>query len=54
MAMGTGTDIAMESADTTLMNGDLRTIPTAIALSKKIMAKIRQNLFWAFIYRCLI
>ncbi len=50
MAMGTGTDIAMESADITLMNSDLRTIPTAIALSKKTMAKIRQNLFWAFIY----
>ncbi|MBA7554477.1 Copper-exporting P-type ATPase [subsurface metagenome] len=50
MAMGTGADIAMESADIILMSGDLRKIPTAIALSKKTMAKIRQNLFWAFIY----
>jgi len=50
IAMGQGTDIAMESADITLMRGDLREISTAIALSRKTMGKIRQNLFWAFFY----
>ena len=50
MAVGTGTDIAIEAADITLMRGDLRTIPLAIKLSKKTMKKIKQNLFWAFIY----
>ncbi|NLD49266.1 MAG: copper-translocating P-type ATPase [Clostridiaceae bacterium] len=50
MAIGTGTDVAIEAADITLMSGDLRSIPTAIKLSKKTMTKIKQNLFWAFIY----
>ncbi len=50
MAMGAGSDIAIEAADITLMRNDLRTIPTAIKLSKKTMRKIIQNLFWAFIY----
>jgi Cu+-exporting ATPase len=50
MAMGTGTDVAMEAADITLMRGDLRMISTAIKLSRKTMMKIRQNMFWAFIY----
>lgn len=50
MAIGTGTDVAIEAADITLMSGDLRSIPTAIKLSKKTMNKIKQNLFWAFIY----
>lgn len=50
MAIGTGTDVAIEAADITLMRGDLRSIPTAIRLSKKTMNKIKQNLFWAFIY----
>ncbi|HHT17608.1 MAG TPA: copper-translocating P-type ATPase [Papillibacter sp.] len=50
MAVGTGTDVAIEAADITLMRGDLRTIPAAIRLSRRTMRKIKQNLFWAFIY----
>ncbi|MCC6661540.1 MAG: cadmium-translocating P-type ATPase [Phycisphaerales bacterium] len=50
LAVGTGTDIAMESADITLMRGDLRAVPQAIALSHATMRAIKQNLFWAFIY----
>ena len=50
MAMGTGTDVAMEAADITLMRGDLRTITASIRLSRQTMRKIKQNLFWAFVY----
>ncbi len=49
-AMGTGTDVAIESADVTLMSGELRALVTAIALSKATMRNIRQNLFFAFAY----
>jgi len=50
VAMGTGTDIAIEAADITLMRGDLRALVGAIRLSRATMRKIRQNLFWAFAY----
>jgi len=50
IAMGTGTDIAIESADITLLAGDISKIPQAIRLSKQTLRTIRQNLFWAFIY----
>lgn len=53
MAMGTGTDIAMETADVTLMRGDLNSIPDAILMSKKTMSNIKQNLFWALAYNSL-
>jgi Cu+-exporting ATPase len=50
IAMGTGTDIAAEAGDVVLMRGDLRKAADAIALSRRTMRTMKQNLFWAFVY----
>ncbi|MFL5608616.1 MAG: HAD-IC family P-type ATPase, partial [Gemmatimonadaceae bacterium] len=50
IALGTGADIAIEAADVVLMRGDLRSVPQAIALSRRTMRTMKQNLFWAFVY----
>ncbi|HET9028309.1 MAG TPA: heavy metal translocating P-type ATPase [Trueperaceae bacterium] len=54
LAIGTGTDIAIESADVILMSGDLRGIPNALALSRATLNNIKQNLFWAFAYNVVL
>ena len=54
IAIGTGTDIAIESSDITLISGDLDGVVTAIALSKATIRNIKQNLFWAFAYNTIL
>ncbi len=53
MAIGTGTDVAIEAADITLMRGDLNSVADAFKMSKKTMRNIKQNLFFAFVYNSL-
>lgn len=54
LAIGTGTDVAIEAADVVLMSGDLRGVPNAIAISKATIRNIKQNLFWAFAYNAVL
>ena len=54
VAMGNGTDIAMESGDIVVMEGDLENVVAAVQFSKKVMTRIKENLFWAFAYNVIL
>jgi Cu+-exporting ATPase len=54
IAIGTGTDVAIESADVVLMSGDLTGVPNAIGLSRAVIRNIKENLFWAFAYNVVL
>ena len=54
LAIGTGTDVAVETADVILMSGDLRGVPNAFALSRATLRNIKLNLFWAFAYNIIL
>lgn len=54
VAMGNGTDVAMESGDIVVMEGDLENVVAAIQFSQKVMTRIKQNLFWAFAYNVIL
>ena len=54
VAIGTGADVAIEASDVTLVGGDPRLVGTAIALSRRTMGVVRQNLFWAFAYNIVL
>ena len=53
IAIGAGTDVAIEAADVVLMHSELTDLPSAIRLSRRVVLNIKENLFWAFFYNCL-